>query len=93
MPGSLSLFRIFLNPFNATTTFCQQSGWSRRLEIFTTLGQQITLLVDGEQEGGFHNFLWRADVTSGIYYYRLIATPRSDPGKRYSGTRKMVLMR
>jgi hypothetical protein len=93
--GEFELFQNFPNPFRGTTTFryvIPEPGHVR-LEIFTTLGQQVALLVDGEQDAGFHNVNWNATVTSGVYYYRLVATPRSDPGRQYKGTRKMVVMR
>jgi hypothetical protein len=95
MPGAFELFQNFPNPFRGTTTFryATPEPGHVRLEIFTTLGQQVALLVDGEQDAGFHNVAWTATVTSGVYYYRLVATPRSDPGRQYKGTRKMVVMR
>ena len=95
MPGEFELFQNFPNPFRGTTTFryAMPEPGHVRLEIFTTLGQQVALLVDGEQDAGFHNVTWTATVTSGVYYYRLVATPRSDPNRQYKGTRKMVVMR
>lgn len=95
LPGEFELFQNYPNPFNSTTTFryALPEPSHVRLEVFTTLGQHVALLVDAEQDGGFHNVSWTAGATSGVYYYRILATPRSNPGKRYSGTRKMVLMR
>ncbi|MCC6397838.1 MAG: choice-of-anchor D domain-containing protein [Bacteroidetes bacterium] len=95
LPGEFELFQNYPNPFNGTTTFryALPEPSHVRLEVFTTLGQHVALLVDAEQQGGFYNVSWTAGATSGVYYYRLLATPRSNPGKRYSGTRKMVLMR
>jgi hypothetical protein len=93
--GQFELYQNFPNPFRESTTFryvLPEAGHVR-LEIFTTLGQQVALLVDGEQEAGFHNITWTATVTSGVYYYRLVATPRSDPNNPFKGTRKMVVMR
>lgn len=94
-PGQFELYQNFPNPFRGTTTFryvLPEPGHVR-LEIFTTLGQGVAVLVDGEQDAGFHNVTWTATVTSGVYYYRLVATPRSDPNRQYKGTRKMVVMR
>jgi hypothetical protein len=93
--GQFELFQNFPNPFRGTTTFrynLPEPGHVR-LEIFTTLGQEVAVIVDGEQEAGYHNATWTATVTSGVYYYRLVATPRNDPGRQYKGTRKMVVMR
>lgn len=94
-PGQFELFQNFPNPFRGTTTFryvLPEPGHVR-LEIFTTLGQEVAVIVDGEQDAGYHNATWTATVTSGVYYYRLVATPRNDPGRQYKGTRKMVVMR
>ncbi len=95
MPGEFELYQNFPNPFNASTTmrYALPEPCHVRLEVFSTLGQYVALLADGEQDAGFHNVTWSTDVTSGIYYYRLTATPRGDPGRRYSGTRKMIVMR
>lgn len=93
--GQFELYQNFPNPFRGTTTFryvLPEPGHVR-LEIFTTLGQVVAVLVDGEQDAGFHNVTWTATVTSGVYYYRLVATPRSDQSRQYKGTRKMVVMR
>ncbi len=94
-PGQFELYQNFPNPFRGTTTFryvLPEPGHVR-LEIFTTLGQVVAVLVDGEQDAGFHNVTWTATVTSGVYYYRLVATPRSDQSRQFKGTRKMVVMR
>ncbi|MBK7258434.1 MAG: choice-of-anchor D domain-containing protein [Ignavibacteriae bacterium] len=93
--GQFELYQNFPNPFRGTTTFryvLPEPGHVR-LEIFTTLGQEVAVLVDGEQDAGFHNVTWTATVTSGVYYFRLVATPRSDQSRQYKGTRKMVVMR
>lgn len=94
-PGEFELFQNFPNPFRGATTFryALPEPGHVRFEIFTTLGQQVVLLVDGEQDAGYHNVTWNATVTSGVYYYRLVATPRSDPSRQFKGTRKMIIMR
>ncbi len=51
------------------------------------------VLVDAYEDVGYQNVSWTADVGSGVYYFRLLATPRSDPGRNFSGAKKMVLMR
>ena len=95
LPGEIELYQNFPNPFRRSTTFrfALPEPSHVRLEVFTTLGQQIAVVVDGEKPAGYHDVAWDSDATSGVYYYRLIAEPQRDAGKRYTATRKMVLMR
>jgi len=45
-----------------------------RLEIFNLLGQHVALLVDGEEEAGWHAVVFESlGLASGIYTYRLTA--------------------
>ncbi len=82
------------NPFNPSTSigfFLPQPGHVR-LEIFDVNGRQINVLADGHYASGEHSVDWDGrdrsgtNVTSGVYFYRLIA------GKE-SLSRKMVLLR
>jgi hypothetical protein len=95
VPGDFELFQNFPNPFNATTTFRYVVPVPSRvrLELFTTIGQSVAVIVDGVKEAGYHNEHWRSDVTSGMYYCRLSATPLSEPGRTFVGTRKVVVIR
>jgi hypothetical protein len=95
MPGEFELFSNYPNPFNASTTFryAVPEPSHVRLELFTTLGQRVAILEDADRDAGFFNVHWTTGVTSGTYYYRMSATPHSDPGKTFVGTKRMVVLR
>ena len=80
---------VFPNPFNLSTTI--RYGLPTRshvtLTVFNTLGQLVAMLVQGEQEAGFHEVQFDASgLASGVYLYRLTAGS-------YVETRKLILVR
>ena len=82
------------NPFNPETTlrYALPEAQPVRLTVYDMLGQQVRVLVEGEQPPGWHQVVWNGrdqvgrPVASGIYLYRL-ETPQ------FSQTRKMILLR
>ena len=82
------------NPFNPETTlrYALPEAQPVRLTVYDMLGQQVRVLVDGEQPPGWHQVVWDGrdqvgrPVASGIYLYRL-QTPQ------FAQTRKMILLR
>jgi hypothetical protein len=93
--GDFELFQNFPNPFNGSTTFRYVLPVPShvRLEIFTTIGQSVAIIDDGVRDAGYHNVMWRAEVTTGMYYCRMSASPLQDPGKTFVGTKKIVVIR
>jgi hypothetical protein len=76
LPSGFSLEQNFPNPFNPSTTI--RYGLPNRshvsLTVFNTLGQQVALLENGEQEAGYHEVKFGgAGLSSGLYFYRLQA--------------------
>ena len=95
LPRSFSLEQNYPNPFNPSTTIAYnlpvQS--SVTLDVYNLLGQKVTTLVNGELSAGQHEALWKANVASGIYLYKLTAVSNSDQSRVFTQVRKMVLMK
>jgi photosystem II stability/assembly factor-like uncharacterized protein len=94
-PNSFALKQNYPNPFNPSTTI--QYGLpilsSARLIIYNMLGQIVSELVNTEQQAGYQSVVWNANVSSGLYFYRLEATSLDDPTKRFVETKKMLLLK
>ena len=92
--GSRSLPTAFLsqnypNPFNNETRikFALSETSKIRLAVYNILGQEITVLADGEFPAGAHYVGWDgAGLPSGVYFYRLML----DTG---AVSRRMTLVR
>jgi hypothetical protein len=79
VPDSYLLDQNFPNPFNPSTIInyaLPQAGYVK-LIVYNILGEEITVLVDGNMSAGNHEVSFNAgNLTSGIYLYRLQAGPR-----------------
>jgi CubicO group peptidase (beta-lactamase class C family) len=89
LPTSFILSQNYPNPFNPSTTI--RYGLPHKsqvsLMVYNTLGQQIAVLVHGEQEAGYHEVRFDASgLSSGVYFYRLQAGD-------FVQTRKLLLLR
>jgi hypothetical protein len=89
IPGDYVLYQNFPNPFNSTTII--RYGIPIRsyvqLTLYNTLGQEIKILVNREQEAGTHKItLEIADLPSGVYIYRLQAG-------EYTESKKLLLLK
>ena len=73
------------NPFNPSTniSYALPERATVTVQIFDAGGKLVTSLVQAEREPGFYGLRWHGDnqsgarVSSGIYFYRLIAKPFS----------------
>jgi C1A family cysteine protease len=94
IPETLYLAQNYPNPFNPGTTIEYNLPEPAMvvLKIYNLIGQEITTLVDGTQDGGIHSIAWDGRdrfgqmVSSGIYIYRLQAGSEVQ-------SRKMIVMR
>ena len=104
LPKTCSLAQNYPNPFNPSTTISYDLSSEARvtLKIYDTLGQQVAVLEDGEQEAGRHSVKFLVThLASGVYFYRLDVSglvsstkysSRSRTGT-FSETRKLMLVR
>jgi hypothetical protein len=95
IPTVFSLGQNYPNPFNPSTTlrYGLPARSSVRLVIYNVLGQVVKELVNTEQQAGIQSIVWNANVSTGLYFYRLEATSKDDPSKRFVETKKMLLLR
>jgi hypothetical protein len=94
LPGDFRLYQNYPNPFNPTTTisFDLPSKDLVRIDVFNSVGQKVSALLNKELPAGHHSIEWKAvdsegrEVASGVYFYRITA------GQTVS-SRKMILVR
>lgn len=94
-PNSYSMSQNYPNPFNPATTIRYGLSSSSRvsLKIYNVLGQQIADIVNTEQSAGWYETTWNASVSSGLYFYRIDAVSSSEPNKRFTQLKKMILLK
>jgi predicted GH43/DUF377 family glycosyl hydrolase len=88
-PVSFMLDQNFPNPFNPSTTirYGLPHKTTVQMTVFNTLGQQVAVLQNGEQEAGYHEVRFDGTgLSSGVYFYRLRAGD-------FVETRKLLLLR
>jgi hypothetical protein len=95
-PLSFHLDQNYPNPFNPTTAIsCQLPVTSKiHLDVYDVLGRKVASLVDGIKSAGDYCITWDASTfSSGVYFYRVEATPVSGNGNSFSIVKKMILMK
>jgi PKD repeat protein len=89
MPERVELMQNYPNPFNPRTTisFTLTEDTPVKLDVFDVSGRLVASLLDGAKPAGIHDVEFNASsLSSGIYFYRLIAGD-------YVQKRKMVLLK
>jgi hypothetical protein len=94
-PVDFVLLQNYPNPFNPATTISFNVPTRSRvhLSIFNVLGQQVGELASGEMSAGSYERLWKANVASGLYFYRLEVVSVNDPNNRLTQVKKMLLLK
>jgi hypothetical protein len=96
VPSAYSLSQNYPNPFNPSTTILfgipEASGVT--LTLYDITGRQVSTLVQSQLAPGYYRCVWNAaGSASGMYLYRLTATPvdgRSTQG--FSQVKKLLLL-
>ena len=89
IPKVFSLSQNFPNPFNPTTTikYSLPSEVEVSLKIYDVLGREVATLINRKQQPGNYYIEFDAnDLTSGVYYYQLIAGS-------FVETKKLILLK
>jgi len=89
VPEEFNLSQNYPNPFNPSTIIeysIPESG-DVKLEVYNSLGEELVTLVNEYKEAGNYNInLDAADLSSGIYYYRLTSNS-------FNEIKKMILLK
>ncbi len=102
MPIRFDLAQNYPNPFNPTTTIAYSlpTDCQVQLQVFDILGKEVATLVSEKVGAGHHQVVWNGrdkfnrPVSSGIYLYRLTATPIGGAQNApFIQTRRMVFMK
>lgn len=93
LPIDARLDQNYPNPFNPSTSIGYQvpgPGIRRvRLAVYDMLGREVSLLVNENEEPGYHAVEFNAEgLASGVYLYRL-----TGDGPTMTITRKLLLLR
>ncbi len=89
LPEEFTLEQNYPNPFNPVTNIAYSVPFASnvRLSVFDITGKEVSVLVDEMQQAGNYQVSFKAEnLSSGIYFYKLIAN-----GKALSG--KMILLK
>jgi hypothetical protein len=95
IPASYSLSAGYPNPFNPESRF--EFGLPAtsvvRLVLFDLLGREVSVLSEGVMEPGvYRQRIEGSGLSSGVYFYRMTATPVSG-GSAFTAVRRIVLLK
>jgi photosystem II stability/assembly factor-like uncharacterized protein len=101
-PKEYILYQNYPNPFNSITTirYSLPEDGKVTIKVYDILGREIATLVNEEKPAGTHSvnfsvgsFGAASNLTSGVYFYQLIAMPIGRQASRFVETKKMILLR
>ena len=74
---SFELSELYPNPFNPTTEvsfYIPSENSHVKLSAYDIRGQEVGIIFEGTQAGGWHHYTWNASgLPSGVYYVKLQA--------------------
>lgn len=95
-PSDFTLLQNYPNPFNPSTVIEWQLATDSnvRLMIYSPIGEEVDMLIDGYQEAGNHSTVFNVNsaLTSGVYLYSLEIVP-ADGTPSHNYAKKMILLR
>ena len=95
IPKEFSLYQNYPNPFNPSTIirFALPKDAHVEIELYSIQGELLNKLVSEDKQAGYYEVsLEIPSYASGIYFYRIVASP-GDRGEPFVQTRKFILMK
>ena len=95
-PLDFDLESNFPNPFNPFTTIRYRLPVDSHVElnVYDAGGRKVETIVDETRSQGYHAATFVAqDLASGVYVYRIVATPSHGSEDPFIETRKMTIMK
>ena len=99
LPKNFELSQNYPNPFNPSTTISYSLPTDSKviLEVYSTNGERIALLVNKTQSAGFYSVNFGSssinkNVSSGVYFYRIIAVENAK-GNQFTSIKKMIFLK
>jgi hypothetical protein len=97
VPDKFAMMQNYPNPFNPTTEidFTLSEPSIVTLNVYNLLGQEVATLLnrepmdDGEQQVDFD----ATNLTSGVYFYRIVAQSEDGTGPQHQAVKRMVLLK
>jgi hypothetical protein len=96
LPQELTLIGAYPNPFNPTTTISYNlnSAGQVKLQVFDVLGRTVSEIALGSQTAGTHKTQFTAaDLSSGVYFYRLQWVSAANGLTHFSSTSKLMILK
>jgi hypothetical protein len=99
LPKNFELSQNYPNPFNPSTkiNYSIASDSKVTLEVYSANGERIAQLVNESQSAGFYSVNFGSssinkNVSSGVYFYRIIAMDNAK-GNQFTSIKKMMLLK
>ncbi|HEY3249567.1 MAG TPA: T9SS type A sorting domain-containing protein [Ignavibacteria bacterium] len=102
IPESFQLYQNYPNPFNPSTRIKFDIPLSRGmsegrgvyvdLKIYNLLGKEVAAIVNDELAPGTYEYEWDAsNLSSGVYFYKLVVSEANLSAISFTDTKKLVL--
>jgi hypothetical protein len=99
LPKNFELSQNFPNPFNPSTRINYSIPFDSKviLEVFSLTGERVSQLVNNDQSAGYYSVDFNSshinkNISSGVYFYRIIALNKIS-GNTTSEIKKMMLLK
>ncbi len=96
-PAQFGLLQNYPNPFNPTTIISYQLSVNSfvTLRVYDVLGRQVKTLINERQTAGSHSATFNAaGLSSGVYFYRLVAeSAEGGQAGMHRDTKKLLLLK